>query len=139
MLTESNKKEYEHCIQTFQHLYKHCLDRGHITDDHFEIFGIPKNVDIMGNQTRRVWTITQENRQRATCLSHIYQRDLRQERIDCANVEATRKRWKINQSLLIRLNPTRRSKKNQKTNYRNNLISPYALFNTCFYSLERES
>ena len=46
------------------------------------------------------------------------------------NVEATRKRWKINQSLLIRLNPTRRSKKNQKTNYRNHLISPYALFNT---------
>ena len=97
---EPNNNKIWKLHSSFCHLYKLYLDQGNITDDQLESFGFSKDVEIMGNKTRWDATITQENRQRAKCLSHIHQIELRQERIYCANVEATKEKMKDQANLI---------------------------------------
>lgn len=51
----------------------------------------PKDRDIMGNELRRDTFVSHETRQRAKCLTHQHQQQLRQERIEGIHAERHRK------------------------------------------------
>ena len=72
--------DYNRCIETFPYLFDRCLEDGHVPDLEFESLGFKQDINIQGNYVRREFTITQESRQRAKCLTHEYQAEQRMER-----------------------------------------------------------
>ena len=72
--------EYNNCIEHFPFLYNMYSRDGHVSDDVFEELGFPMDSDRNNKAVHRTADINQENRQRAKCLTHIHQVELREER-----------------------------------------------------------
>jgi hypothetical protein len=70
-------KEEENIIQLFPKLYAEQMEKGHLSDDFLEGLGFMPDRNFSGETVRRTAAITDESSQRAKCLSHEYQRDLR--------------------------------------------------------------
>jgi hypothetical protein len=78
-------------VKDFPLILRYQLDHGHVPDSVYEELGYPIDTDMDGNEVRRDATISQENHQRSKCLSHSYQRQLRENRLIEIQAEATRK------------------------------------------------
>ena len=88
---DPTKKEYELCINSFPYLYKEYLKNGHVSDEVFENLGFPMDRDVDGTLISHNANISQECRQRAKCLTHDHQINIRMERISLIEEEIKRK------------------------------------------------
>ena len=79
---EIPKELYDKIVSDFPSLLKYQLEHGHVPDSVYQNLGYPMDQDMDGNEVTRDATITQENHQRAKCLSHTYQKQLRKERLE---------------------------------------------------------
>ena len=73
-LTEEKE---DNIIQLFPKLYSEQMEKGHLSDDFLENLGFVPDKNFADETVRRTAVITNESSQRAKCLSHEYQRDLR--------------------------------------------------------------
>ena len=71
------REEEEKIIESFPKLYEEQMEKGHLSDEFFEGLGFKPDKNYSGKEVRRLAGITNESCQRAKCLSHNYQRDLR--------------------------------------------------------------
>jgi hypothetical protein len=85
-------EEYKLCEDSFKELFEYQFMHGHVPDDKFDEFGFPQDEDPNGKKVRREATLSQETHQRAKCLSHKHQVELRSLRR--SEVEAVSKRKK---------------------------------------------
>ncbi len=58
------------------------LEQGKSSDEVFDSLGFPKDTDVHGNEISRDAGISQESYQRSKNLTHKYQVNLRQARVD---------------------------------------------------------
>ena len=98
--TNPSNEMYQLCIDSFDYLFKKCNEFGHIPDEIFEEGGFLVNKEKNGKEAIMDVTITQEHRQRAQCLTHIYQQRLREERINLIKAEIERKKLMLQQSYM---------------------------------------
>jgi hypothetical protein len=89
--SEISKELYDKIVSDFPGLLQHQLEHGHVPDSVYQDLGYPMDKDMNGDIVIRDATITQENHQRAKCLSHTYQKQLRQARLDELAVVAAQK------------------------------------------------
>ena len=83
-------EEYNLCVDSFPYLYEKMMEDGHINDSVFEELGFPLDMNSGGGHVRRDATISQESQQRAKCLTHQSQVEIRQERINKLQAEVVR-------------------------------------------------
>jgi hypothetical protein len=75
--TKLTEEEESKIIQLFPLLYEEQCEKGHLSDQFLEELGFTPDKNFAGNTVRRNALITNESCQRAKCLSHLYQRELR--------------------------------------------------------------
>ena len=95
--------EYKNCVENVPVLYQHVINNGHIPDDIFESLGFPLDMDEEGTIETRNHGISQEPRQRAKCLTHRRQIELRKERLNSIRIEQKRREDETGDKILQKL------------------------------------
>ncbi|KAL7552482.1 hypothetical protein ACHAWF_015738 [Thalassiosira exigua] len=73
--------EYNNVLESFDDFLKVTDDVGRIPEEHFDLHAIRVDRDSKGNEVTRLAGISQEHLQRAKCLTHPFQVELRKERL----------------------------------------------------------
>jgi hypothetical protein len=97
-------EEYKLCEDSFKELFEYQFLHGHVPDDKFDEFGFPQDEDPDGNTVRREATLSQETHQRAKCLSHKHQVELRSLRRSEVESASRRKRAVVDNRIMKHLN-----------------------------------
>ncbi|EJK76050.1 hypothetical protein THAOC_02207, partial [Thalassiosira oceanica] len=87
------KDEYENVLDTFEIFLSTFEAQGHIPEELFDMYGFVHDYGVDGQIVRRDAGITQEQLQRAKCLTHDFQINLRKQRLlDCQRSERLKKK-----------------------------------------------
>ncbi|EJK66261.1 hypothetical protein THAOC_12831 [Thalassiosira oceanica] len=87
------KEECENVLDTFEQFLITFDEQGHIPEEMFDLYGFVNDFGVDGQIYRRDAGITQEQLQRAKCLTHDFQINLRKQRLlDCQRTERLKKK-----------------------------------------------
>jgi hypothetical protein len=90
--TNPTQDEYELCEGAFFPLLEYSPSHGHLPDSEFEALGFLPDVDTKGNNRRREAGVECESQQWVKNLTHVFQMQLRKEKLAAIAAEAA---WKV--------------------------------------------
>ena len=83
---------YDEIIANYPRVFNEMLLHGHISYDLFDELGFCRDFDAGGKEVLRNAGISQEHKQRAKCLTHVYQKEMRQAYTESIIAEKLRKK-----------------------------------------------